>query len=261
VEDILRVHSAHYHDLVRIDIDEFRDSLRTGDTDVCADSYDVVMRAVGGVLEAGDMIMAGAITRAFCAVRPPGHHATRDRGMGFCIFNHAAILARYLQEIHGISRVAILDWDVHHGNGTQDIFYESADVLYVSTHQEGAFPCTGIAEETGAGEGIGTTLNFPLPLGTEDPVFLETWEVALEKVKAFAPDVIIVSAGFDAAKEDQVADLLISVEGFATLTRMVKTVANRFCEGRLISVLEGGYEPPVLARCILHHVDVLGGRD
>ncbi|MCL4105638.1 UNVERIFIED_CONTAM: hypothetical protein GTU68_023705 [Idotea baltica] len=261
VDDILRVHSANYHDLVQIDINEFRDTLRTGDTAICADSYDVVMQAVGGVLESADRVMSGEITRAFCAVRPPGHHATQDRGLGFCIFNHAAILARYLQQIHGVSRVAILDWDVHHGNGTQDIFYESADVLYVSTHQEGAFPCTGTVEEMGDGEGSGTTINFPLPLGTEDPVFIETWEIALEKVKAFAPDFIIISAGFDAAKEDLVADFLISTECFATLTRMVKTVANRFCEGRLISILEGGYDPPTLARCILRHVDVLGGRD
>ncbi len=259
-EDVLRVHSAHYHDLVRIDIEEFRDTLRTGDTAVSEDSYDVAMQAAGGVLEAADRVMSGEITRAFCAVRPPGHHATRDRGLGFCIFNHAAILARYLQEVHGISRVAILDWDAHHGNGTQDIFYESANVLYVSSHQEGAFPCTGTVEETGDGEGLGTTCNFPLPLGAEDPAFVETWEMALAKVKTFAPDFIILSAGFDAAVEDQMADLLISVEGFATVTRMVKTVANRLCEGRLISLLEGGYDPPSLARCVQRHVEVLGGR-
>ncbi len=261
VKDILRVHSANYHDLVQIDIDEFRDTLRTGDTAICEDSYDVTMQSVGGTLEAADLIMSGAITRAFCAVRPPGHHATQDRGMGFCIFNNAAILARYLQQHHDISRVAILDWDVHHGNGTQDIFYESADVLYVSSHQEGVFPCTGTVEETGSGEGIGTTCNFPLPLGTEDPLFIETWETALEKVEAFAPDVIIVSAGFDAAKEDSMADLLISVEGFATVTRMIKTVANRLCEGRLISLLEGGYDPTSLALCIKCHVEILAGRD
>ena len=260
VKDILRVHSANYHDLVRIDIDEFRDTLRTGDTAICEDSYDVAMQSVGGILEAADLVMSGAITRAFCAVRPPGHHATRDRGMGFCIFNNAAILTRYLQKHHDISRVAILDWDVHHGNGTQDIFYQSADVLYVSTHQQGVFPCTGNAEETGDGEGRGTTFNFPLPIGTEDAVFIETWETALENVEAFAPDFIILSAGFDAAKEDPMADLMISVEGFATVTRMVKTVANRLCEGRLISLLEGGYDPPALARCILRHVDVLAGR-
>jgi len=261
VQDVLRVHSASYHDLVQIDIDEFRDTLRTGDTAICEDSYDVAMQAIGGVLETADLMMSGDITRAFCAVRPPGHHATRDRGMGFCIFNNAAILTRYLQQHHDISRVAILDWDVHHGNGTQDIFYESADVLYVSTHQEGVFPNTGTAGETGAGEGSGTTCNFPLPLGTEDRLFIETWETALEQVEAFAPDVIVVSAGFDAAKEDPMADLLITAEGFATVTRMVKTIANRLCEGRFISLLEGGYDPDSLARCILRHVEVLAGRE
>lgn len=258
VDDVLLVHSAHYHDLVRIDIEEFRDCLRTGDTAISEDSYEVVMAALGGVLQAGDEVMSGTLRNAFCAVRPPGHHATRDRGMGFCIFNHNAILARYLQKEHGINRVAILDWDVHHGNGTQDIFYESGDVLYVSSHQEGVFPCTGSAEETGKGEGAGTTLNFPLPLGTEDPAMIRVWEKALRAVETFAPEVIILSAGFDAAKEDPMADLLISIEGFATLTRMVKEAADRICGGKLVSVLEGGYDPPTLAACVIRHLEVLG---
>ncbi len=259
VEEVLLVHSASYHDLVRIDIDEFRDNLRTGDTMISQDSYDVAMAAVGGVLAAGDEVMSGAIDAAFCAVRPPGHHATEDRGMGFCIFNNVAILARYLQTKHGVGRVAILDWDVHHGNGTQDIFYESEDVFYVSSHQEGVFPNTGLKGEVGAGKGLGTTLNFPLPLGTRDAALIRVWEKALEKVEAFAPEVIIISAGFDAATEDPMADFLITVDGFATLTGMVKKTADRVCGGKIISVLEGGYDPPTLAACVLRHVEVLGG--
>ncbi|MDF1740964.1 MAG: GNAT family N-acetyltransferase [Verrucomicrobiales bacterium] len=258
-EEVLLVHSASYHDLVQIDIHEFRETLRTGDTAICEDSYEVTMKALGCVLQAGDDVISGAITRAFCAVRPPGHHATVDRGMGFCIFNHVAILARYLQKNHGIGRVAILDWDVHHGNGTQDIFYESGDVFYVSTHQEGVYPNTGLKNETGAGDGIGTTLNFPLPLGTQDAAMIATWATALESVEAFAPDVILVSAGFDAATEDPMADFLISIDGFGTLTRMVRETADRVCGGKLISVMEGGYHPPTLAACVLRHIEILGG--
>ena len=259
VDDVLLVHSASYHDLVRIDIDEFRDCLRTGDTAISEDSYEVVMKALGGVLQAGDEVMSGAIRAAFCAVRPPGHHATRDRGMGFCIFNHTAVLARYLQKKHGIGRVAILDWDVHHGNGTQNIFYDSSDVLYVSSHQEGVFPNTGLKEGTGAGEGTGATLNFPLPMGTQDAALIHVWEAALERVEAFVPEVIIISAGFDAAAEGPMADFLITADGFGILTRMVRDTADRICGGKLISVLEGGYDPTTLAACVLRHVEVLGG--
>ncbi|MDF1755466.1 MAG: GNAT family N-acetyltransferase [Verrucomicrobiales bacterium] len=257
VDEVLLVHTAHYHDLVRIDIEEFRDCLRTGDTAVCEDSYDVVMEALGGVLQAGDEVMSGSVNRAFCAVRPPGHHATADRGMGFCIFNHVAVLTRYLQKKHGVGRVAILDWDVHHGNGTQDIFYESPDVFYVSTHQEGIFPYTGLAEETGAGDGVGTTLNLPLPLGAGDVPFIEAWEKALVKVEAFSPECLIVSAGFDAAIEDPMADLQITMDGFATVSQMARDVADRVCEGRLISLLEGGYDPSALAASVVAHVEVL----
>lgn len=261
IDEVLLAHTAHYHDLVRIDIDEFRDCLRTGDTAVSEASYEVVMQALGGVLEAGDEVMSGTIKRAFCAIRPPGHHATRDRGMGFCIFNHVAILARYLQKKHGISRVAILDWDVHHGNGTQDIFYDCPDVLYVSSHQEEIFPFSGLSTETGKGDGLGATLNFPLPAGTRDEALIHTWETALEKVADFAPEVIIISAGFDAATEDPMADFQISVEGFATLTKMVRKLADQVCGGRVISVLEGGYDPSTLAACITRHVEILDGRN
>ncbi|MDF1810772.1 MAG: GNAT family N-acetyltransferase [Verrucomicrobiales bacterium] len=257
IDEVLLAHSAHYHDLVRIDIDEYRDCLRTGDTAICDDSYDVVMAALGGVLQAGDEVMSGSITRAFCAVRPPGHHATADRGMGFCIFNHVAILARYLQRRHSLGRIAILDWDVHHGNGTQEIFYESPDVMFVSTHQEGVFPCTGLVEETGAGDGLGTTINIPLPIGTDDDALIKAWEKALVHVKAFSPEIVLLSAGFDAAVGDPLADFQITVEGFGKLTQMVRDVADHLCEGKLISVMEGGYEPAVLAANVISHVEML----
>jgi len=209
-------------------------------------------------LQAGDEVMSGAIKRAFCAIRPPGHHATADRGMGFCIFNHVAVLARYLQKNHGVKRVAILDWDVHHGNGTQEIFYDSAEVYCVSTHQEGIFPHTGLAEETGAGEGQGTTLNIPLPIGAGDIPFVQAWEKALTRVEEFSPDVMILSAGFDAAVEDPMADLLITADGFAAVSEMVSETADRHCEGRVISILEGGYDPASLANCVIRHIEVLG---
>ncbi len=261
VAEVLRVHSASYHDLAKIDIEqEYREVLRTGDTAVCEDSYHVVMQALGGVLQAGDEVMSGQLDRAFCAIRPPGHHATVDRGMGFCIFNHVTILARHLQAEHGLQRIAILDWDVHHGNGTQDIFYESGDVLFISSHQEGIFPHSGLASETGSGDGEGATVNYPLPMGTADAELVRVWqEQAIPRVEAFVPEAIIISAGFDAATEDPLADLLITESGFRQLTRSICELADRICGGRVISVLEGGYHPETLAQCVLAHVEELRG--
>lgn len=258
VKDVLLAHSASYHDLARYDIEHFADQLRTGDTNVCLDSYEVVMRAVGGVLNAVDQVMKGKLSRAFCAVRPPGHHATADRGMGFCIFNHAAIAARYAQSLYDADRVAILDWDVHHGNGTQDIFYEDGSVFYFSTHQDGVFPFSGSSNESGRGDGEGANLNVPLPVRSGDEVYLRVWGKELEqKLKEFDPDLIILSAGFDAAEGDPLADMRVSPNGFYELTKLVRGYADSICEGRMVSVLEGGYNPEVLTECVLRHLDGL----
>ena len=258
ITDITLAHSPDYHDLTRYDIDNFAEVLRTGDTSICEDSYDVVMEATGGVLSAVDQVMSGEINRAFCAVRPPGHHASRAVGMGFCIFNHVAIAARYAQKTHGIERVAILDWDVHHGNGTQDIFYEDGSVFYFSTHEDGIFPHTGHASETGAKKGKNTTFNIPLKAGAGDAQVIEAWNAPLyKKLKRFKPDLILVSAGFDAAEPDPLGDFKMTPDGFSQLTTIVRGYADEFCNGRLVSVLEGGYNPQSLADCIKAHLKAM----
>lgn len=257
-KEITLVHSGHYHDIVRWDAENFAEQLRTGDTALCEESYTVAMQATGAVLAAVDEVVEGKLRRVFCAVRPPGHHANRDRGMGFCLFNHVAVAARYAQQKHGLKRVAVLDWDVHHGNGTQDIFYDDASVLFFSTHEEGLFPYTGLAEETGDGEGVGLTINVPMPKNAGDYDMLQAWGQPLEQaLDRFQPQLIILSAGFDAAQDDPLADMQVSVDGFAKLTELVRDYADRFCKGRLISVMEGGYEPQVLADCVRAHLKCL----
>ena len=255
VNDFLLVHSPEYYDLAKYDIENFAETLRTGDTTVCEVSYEVVQAATGAVLDAVDQVMSGKLSRAFCAVRPPGHHANRDIGMGFCIFNHVAIAARYAQKNHLIKRIAILDWDVHHGNGTQDIFYDDGSVFYFSSHQDGIFPDSGQPSERGKGAGRGTTLNHPLKAGSGDREILAAWGRPLyEQLKKFKPEMIIISAGFDAATADPLADLRVTPEGFSKLTTLVKSYADELCDGRIISVLEGGYDEQSLATCVKSHL-------
>eukprot|EP00112_Aurelia_sp_Birch-Aquarium-sp1_P008257 Seg19049.1 transcript_id=Seg19049.1/GoldUCD/mRNA.D3Y31 product="Histone deacetylase 14" protein_id=Seg19049.1/GoldUCD/D3Y31 len=251
----MRVHGSTYHDLVRYDVDNFADILHSGDTAICEDSYDVAMLASGAVLDAVDQVMTGKLSRVFCAVRPPGHHASANVGMGFCIFNHVAVAARYLQQKYSVKKVAILDWDVHHGNGTQDIFYEDGSVFYFSTHQEGIFPMTGLASERGAKKGRGTTLNIPLPADTGDAEVLAAWGAPLKKaLQKFQPEFILVSAGFDAVAEDSIAEFNMTPAGFGKLTDLVRGYADELCKGRLVSVLEGGYQIEMLAQCVKTHL-------
>lgn len=259
VHEILLAHEYYYHDLVYRDAETFADQLRTGDTAICEESYDVAMEASGAVLAAVDAVMRGEVTRAFCAVRPPGHHATASRGMGFCIFNHVAIAARYLQSRHGLKRIAIADWDVHHGNGTEDIFLRDPDVLYVSLHEQGLYPYTGAAAERGQEEGEGFTLNLPLPAGSEGSTALHLWdEFAGPAIDAFRPEFLLVSAGFDAHKSDPMGGLNWTDETFAALTKRCTALADRWCGGRMVSVLEGGYDPAALASSATGHVLALG---
>lgn len=260
VAEVTLVHSAHYHDMVKMDVENFAENLRTGDTAICEESYDAAVLATGGVLNGVDSVLKGDADHVFCAVRPPGHHATADLGMGFCIFNHAAIAARYAQKNYGVERVAIVDWDVHCGNGTQEIFYQDPSVFYFSTHQEGLFQNCGYENETGEGDGQGATLNMPLKAGAGDTEILTAWGEPLKNaLTAFKPNLIIISAGFDAADGDPLAELKVSTDGFAELTRMVCAYADEFCDGKIISVLEGGYEPSLLADCVEAHVGALKG--
>lgn len=258
VAEILLAHEAHYHDLVYRDVEDFANVLRTGDTAISIESYEVAREATGAVLAAVDAVMRGELKRVFCAVRPPGHHATSGRGMGFCIFNHVAVAANYLRTHHGLERIAIVDWDVHHGNGTEEIFVEDPHVFYLSLHESGAYPGSGAAGNHGWGTGIGTTLNLPLPSGSGGESALTAWEEtggpALER---FRPEFVLVSAGFDARKEDPLGGLNWEDETFADLTRRVVALAETHAAGRVVSVLEGGYNPAGLASAALAHVQAM----
>ena len=256
------MHDRSYLELVRRELSNVTGvrELSTGDTLASADSLDVAHFAAGGVLNATDAVMAGTVKNAFCAVRPPGHHATPSRGMGFCIYNNVAIAARYLQKVHGVGRVLIVDWDYHHGNGTQDTFYEDPSVFYFSTHHYGAYPGTGNPSEKGAGKGVGTTLNVALPAGAGDAQFLQAFETMLvPAARAFKPDFILISAGFDAMRNDVLGRFDVTPDGFAALTRVVVRLANELCQGRVVSVLEGGYRLDGLAASVAAHVKVLQG--
>jgi acetoin utilization deacetylase AcuC-like enzyme len=248
-------HPPHYVDLVSEEVAAGRRQLSTGDTDIGEQSYDVALKAVGGVIMAADAVCRREVRNAFCAVRPPGHHARADQGMGFCIFNSVAVAARFVQREHGIARVAIIDWDVHHGNGTQDIFYEDASVFYFSTHQSPLYPGTGAKGETGRGDGVGTTLNCPVPAGTDGVEILGLFESQLiPALDAFKPEFIFISAGFDARKEEPISQLLLEDEDFGDLTRIVLNLADQHARGRLVSSLEGGYGLAGLASSCGEHV-------
>jgi acetoin utilization deacetylase AcuC-like enzyme/acyl-CoA hydrolase/GNAT superfamily N-acetyltransferase len=257
--ELLRCHAAHYLDLVHIDVEGLADTLRTGDTAICPQSEEVALAAAGAGLEAVDAVMDGQLRRAFVAVRPPGHHATAERGMGFCIFNNVALMARHAQEVHGCPRVLIIDWDVHHGNGTQDIFFADPSVFYLSVHQQGIYPFSGDADETGAGPGAGTNLNVPVPPGSGVAPFLEAIEERLgPEMEVFRPGLVLISAGFDSRIDDPLGDLTLGDEDFAALTRAVIGIADRWAGGRVVSVLEGGYNPPGLASAACAHLRALG---
>lgn len=258
VSEILLAHDHNYHDLVYRDTETFADRLRTGDTAICEESYDVALEATGAVLAAADAVALGEISAAFCAVRPPGHHATATRGLGFCVFNHVAIAARYLQRRHGFKKIAIIDWDVHHGNGTEAIFLEDPTVLYISLHEEGMYPYTGDAAERGRGAGEGFNLNLPLPANSDGSLALHEWESKLvPAIDAFQPDFILISAGFDARIDDPLGGLRWTDETFSEMTRRCGVLARKWCEGRIVSSLEGGYNPPGLASAAVAHVRAL----
>lgn len=217
------------------------------DTYVTPHSYAAVRLAAGATIRAVEAVLRGEARHALAAVRPPGHHATRTTGMGFCLLNNVAIAARYAVQVGGVRRVMIVDVDVHHGNGTQDIFYDDPSVLFVSSHQSPLYPGTGMIEETGQGAGIGYTVNIPLPPGTGDQGFERVYEsIVLPVGERFAPELILVSAGFDAHWADPLANLCLSLTGFARLVRLVLSLAEAVCGGRIVFVLEGGYNLQVL---------------
>lgn len=227
------------------------------DTVMSPGTFEAALRGAGGAVRAVDEVMTGRIKNAFVAMRPPGHHAERTRAMGFCFFNNAAIAARHAQQHHGAERVAIFDWDVHHGNGTQDIFWADDTVLYCSTHEAPLYPGTGAASERGEHD---TIVNVPLNTGDGSQAFQSAVEnQILPRIDAFRPDLIIVSAGFDAHWRDPLASLQLTEADFAWATRKVMDLASRHCDDRIVSVLEGGYDLEGLAKSAAAHVDTLLG--
>ncbi len=225
------------------------------DTSISAGSLSAAYLAVGAALAAVDAIMNGLVQNAFCAVRPPGHHAERDRAMGFCLFNNVAIAARYAQRRHGLARVLIVDWDVHHGNGTQQAFYEDPSVLFFSTHQYPYYPGTGRATDCGEGKGEGLTINVPMSPGQGDEDYREVFEqVLVPAADRFKPDFVLISAGFDAHRDDPLAGMALTEEGYGTLSRIVLGLARRHCQGRVLSCLEGGYNLQALSASVERHL-------
>jgi acetoin utilization deacetylase AcuC-like enzyme len=258
-EDELELcHTDEYVATVRREVGIGLDQLSTGDTEISSGSWRAAVLAAGGVLAAADAVMRGEVRNAFCAVRPPGHHATPDRGMGFCIFNNVAIAARYLQRRHGLRRVLIVDWDVHHGNGTQEIFYADPSVFYFSTHAWPFYPGTGTVRETGVGAGNGYTLNCPLAAGSGRTEVLGAFKQKLVPAMAeFKPEFVLISAGFDARVGDTIGNFTLSDADFADLTAIVMSIAERYSQGRIVSVLEGGYDLAGLGSAAGAHVETL----
>lgn len=252
------VHSPEYIERTRRSCKNNAGYLDSLDVPISGRSYEAAVMAAGGVLAAVDAVMEKKIANAFCAVRPPGHHALEDHAMGFCIFNNIAIGARYIQKKYGLSKVLIVDWDVHHGNGTQATFYDDPTVLYFSVHQYPFYPGTGSRAERGTGKGLNYTVNVPLPAGSGDSVYLDAFKKELQPAALdFSPDFVLVSAGFDAHENDLLGQMAVTAQGFAKLTEIVKAITEKCCHGRLVSILEGGYHLGGLAASVESHIRVL----
>lgn len=258
-EDLLAAHTEAH--LLRLEATRDQPAGRLElDTYVTRHSDEVARLAVGAVLALTDTVLTGTAANGLAAIRPPGHHATPARAMGFCLLNNVAIAARYAQRRHDVGRIAIVDYDVHHGNGVQDIFYEDPSVLYVSTHQSPLYPGTGALDEVGAGAGQGYTLNVPLPPGVGDAGYHAAFsQVIAPAVRRFAPEILFVSVGFDAHWTDPLAQMALSLTGYDALARTLLDLADELCDGRLVIVLEGGYHLQALAFGWLNTVRALLG--
>ncbi|MDO8491939.1 MAG: histone deacetylase [Dehalococcoidia bacterium] len=250
----------------RSHVEQIRQAAESGggwldaDTVVSPGSYQAAIYAAGGVLEAVDAVLAKKADSAFALVRPPGHHATPDRAMGFCLFNNVAIAARYALTRHGLKRVMIVDWDVHHGNGTQEVFYSEPRVLYFSTHEYPFYPGSGAVEELGTGPGEGNMVNVPLPAGCGDPEYIRVFEEVVTPVAdRFKPQLILVSAGYDAHWADPLASMEVTVAGYARMTGIIKRLAEAHCAGRMVFALEGGYNVEALAHSVRATLETLLG--
>ena len=251
---LINTHSSEYIDLVSKSFPENGLAFLDGDTVVSPGSKEATKDAVGSIISAIDGVQQKEFKNAFCAVRPPGHHAEKDKAMGFCIYNNVAVGANYLIKKYNYNKVAIIDFDVHHGNGTQDIFYDNKKVLYISTHQYPYYPGSGSEKETGKFNNI---LNIPLEAGTTAEEYLNAYENVLKKLKEFKPEFLLFSAGFDAHIDDPLAQLKLSSEDFYHLTKRTLEISKSMCNGKVVSILEGGYDLKALQDSTKRHVDAL----
>jgi len=247
-------HNKDYISFVEKSFTEKGLSFLDGDTIISSGSKEATADAVGSIITAIDGVQNKEFHNAFCAVRPPGHHAERNKAMGFCIYNNVAVGAHYLLEKYKFNKVAIIDFDVHHGNGTQDIFYDNKKVLYISTHQYPYYPGTGTEKEKGKYNNI---FNIPLPAGTTSEEYLNAYEFVLKKIKEFEPKFILLSAGFDAHKDDPLAQFQLTSKDFYDLTKRTLNLAKLCCEGKVVSILEGGYDLNALQESTKMHVNAL----
>ena len=257
-DEILRVHTPQYLKLVRSEIEAGRRTLSTGDTEISSGSLGAALAAAGTVVSAVDAVLSGRARHAFCALRPPGHHASQARGMGFCVFNNIAVGARHAARAYGVERILIADWDVHHGNGTQEVFWSDGSVLFFDTHQHPWYPGTGSPNETGEGKGRGRIVNRPFPAGAGREEILGAFRTGLvPAAERFRPELVMISAGFDSRAGDPLGKFTLTDADFAELTSVVVEIARQHARGRVVSVLEGGYSRDGLARAVGAHVDRL----
>ena len=253
-EIIKNTHDSRYVDLVKNSFPNKGFSSLDGDTIISPGSKNASVDAAGSIIAAIDGVQNKEFKNAFCCVRPPGHHAEKNKAMGFCIYNNVAIGAHYLINKYNYDRVAILDFDVHHGNGTQDIFYENENVLFISTHQYPYYPGTGSEQEKGKFNNI---FNIPLPAGTNSEEYLNAFEFALKRLKEFKPEFVLISAGFDSHINDPLAQFKLQTEDFYIITKRILETSKKFCESKVVSILEGGYDLQALQDSTKRHVDAL----